>query len=145
MKEDCKFTKLDLILGAIYVRINRLIKKILRRHDINKVTKGLFIGGRPLLLLKGFKIINLEGYIEENNVPSLTTVVSINNEIERAVKNNDKVLLHCRLGRSRAPMIAVYYLMNQGFNIDNCIRIVREVRKGVFLNKKQLKFLRRFE
>jgi len=144
-KDTYTFTKLDLVLGGMYVRINRLFKKLFRLPDIDRVTDFLYIGGEPIVLDDDYKVINLRGFIEENNIPSLSTAVLISNEIERAIKERKKVLIHCRLGRSRAPMMAVFFLRDQGFNLNVCVRIVREVRKGVYLNKKQLEFLRRFE
>tara|TARA_B100001250_G_scaffold413746_1_gene448921 strand:+ start:599 stop:2284 length:1686 start_codon:yes stop_codon:yes gene_type:complete len=71
----------------------------------------------------------------------LDGVEQITNDIEL----NKKVYIHCKEGVSRAPTLAVAYLLKKGMSLESAIDLVRLKRPFVNILKNQIKVLKEFE
>lgn len=158
------FSVLDLIYGAIFIRIERTIKRIKKNPDIVFLTSNLAIGGYTdysFLVGKVDCILDLreeapslEDYakklgleylkvgIKDGGAPTLEQVNLIVSWIEDKLKKNKRVLVHCNLGRGRAPLVACIFLSSKGLSLDECLGLVKRKRKYVYFNYEQLKTLK---
>ena len=162
------FDTLDHILGAITIRILRKYLKIKRKPDLVYFDEFLAVGGVSKLELIKKEGINaildmrMEDYHNEINLKKLNIAYmrlkvpdrgfpSINDSsnaiewINNHKKNGHKVLIHCNLGRGRAPLMSIAYLISEGIKRNKAIQRIKDIRKSIFLNKDQLKFLEIFE
>lgn len=158
------FSIFDLVCGAISIRIERMIKRIKKEPDIVFLTNNLAIGGYTnysLLVGKVNCILDLRkeapssedfakklGFeylkvgIRDGGAPNLEQVNLMINWIEDKLKNNKKVLIHCNLGRGRAPLVACIFLSSKGFSLSDCLDLVKRKRKYIYFNHEQLKVLK---
>ncbi|MBO3801720.1 MAG: dual specificity protein phosphatase family protein [Thermoproteota archaeon] len=158
------FSVLDLIYGAIMIRLERTIKKLKKEPDIVFLSDNLAIGGYTkysLLVGKVDCILDLRqeapslenfskelGFdylklgIKDGGAPTLEQVKLAIRWIKGKLRNGKKVLIHCNLGRGRAPLIACIFLCSEGFPLKNCLNLIRAKRKYVYFNSKQLKILK---
>jgi len=155
------FTLFDLAIGAVGIRISRKYKKIRNIPDIVYVKKNLAFGGvtsyGELVKLKIDSVIDLraETPIEniENNlieykkigfldgdVPTFSQIDMIHKIINEREKQGKTVFIHCNLGRGRATLMTMSYLLKQGLDLDTALKKIRK-RRFVYLNKKQWSFL----
>lgn len=51
------------------------------------------------------------------------------------------VYIHCRLGRGRAPMVVIAYLVSKGLSLEAAYQIVYSIRPYAYLNLIQKKGL----
>ena len=155
------FTLFDLAIGAVGIRISRKYKKIRNIPDMVYVKKNLAFGGvtsyRELVKLKIDSVIDLraETPIEniENNlidynkigfldgdVPTFSQIDMIHKIINEREKQGKTVFVHCNLGRGRATLMTMSYLLKQDLDWDTDLKKIRK-RRFVYLNKKQWNFL----
>jgi protein tyrosine phosphatase (PTP) superfamily phosphohydrolase (DUF442 family) len=149
------FTGTGLFLDFFYDNIYRFIAGIpqLRRSQI---TPNLFLGsqytafGLEKLRAMGITaIVNMrthntygdaahEGikYLHlptvDNTPPPLDVLLKGADFIDREIKNDGKVYVHCRQGLGRGPTMAIAYLIKTGMTYQQAYDLVRSVR--VFIN-----------
>ena len=58
---------------------------------------------------------------------------------------HERTLVHCNLGRGRAPSVAVLYLIYGGYGADEAIRTVKGRRRFSYFNRAQLDAIYDFE
>jgi protein tyrosine phosphatase (PTP) superfamily phosphohydrolase (DUF442 family) len=64
--------------------------------------------------------------------------------IQRIVKQDGKVYIHCAGGIGRAPTMAVAYLVSEGLSLDEAVGLVRKARPFIDIRPTQMEQLRRF-
>jgi len=160
------FSIADLVYGAIFIRIERTIKKIKKEPDIVFLTDNLAIGGYTnysLLVGKVDCILDLRkeapslenfakelGFeylkvgIKDGGAPTSEQINLIVSWIEDKLKDNKKIFVHCNLGRGRAPLVACIFLKSKGLSLEGCLDLVKHKRKYVYFNHEQLKTLKEF-
>ncbi|MFB3789246.1 MAG: dual specificity protein phosphatase family protein [bacterium] len=65
--------------------------------------------------------------------------------IKSASQRNGKVYLHCSEGVSRAPAMAVAYLIDQGMTLEQAVQHVKKIRPFVHILPVQMEQLQKFE
>jgi len=125
--------------------IGNRLRRLFRRPDMDWVlTNSLAIGGKtkcPDI----FEVIDLTKAetIPEGEYPLFGHVNSTVDYIHELIEQGKKVFVHCRVGRGRAPLIAIYYLMKyHNLHLLEAIIYVKSRRPFVYLNDKQMRFLR---
>lgn len=156
------FSEIDLIVGAVGIRLVRKYKKIRKIPDVIFVKKNLAFGGKTPY--EGLARLNIKTVIDlraetmndakenkfvqyhkfellDGGIPTKSQI----NEIHEIIKENEKnqmgVFIHCNLGRGRATLTIFSYLLKNGIDWETASKIIRK-RKFVYLNKKQIEFLR---
>ena len=156
------FTFIDLLTGAIGIRLMRKYKKIRKIPDVVFVKPYLAFGGytfyEDLKKMKIDTIIDLraevsEELIEDNtldyfkigiidgSVPSEDQINYIHKIIFENERRKKIVFIHCNLGRGRATLAIMSYLLVDQ-NWDTVLKKVR-LRRFVYLNKIQINFLKK--
>ena len=156
------FSKIDLIVGAVGIRLSRQFKKIRNRPDVIYVKDNLAFGGytpyEELQKLKIDTIIDLRietpteriddeifEYhkigIVDGGIPTKSQINQIHKIISEKESQGKTTFIHCNLGRGRATLTTLSYLLKDGNDWKTALKIIRK-RKFVYLNKKQLNFLK---
>lgn len=161
------FTAFDHVNGAILVRFRRFFLKIINKPDISLINSNLYVGGasdieslvktgiRDILdlryelqddpeMLEKYAINYLRIRIHDRGIPNIEDTVNAINWIRDNINNNRKVFLHCNLGRGRAPLLAVIYLISEGMQHHDAIKLVKKNRVYTYFNKKQLQLIKEF-
>jgi len=159
------FSKIDLVIGAVGIRLMRKNKKMRKIPDVVFVKKNLAFGGKtPYEGLSGLNIktvIDLReeamNEIKENElvryykfelidggIPTKSQIIRIHEIVEENEKKDEGVFIHCNLGRGRATLTTASYLLRDGIGWEGALRAVRK-RRFVYLNKKQINFLKELE
>jgi len=157
------FSIFDLVIGAVGIRLMRKYKKIRNIPDIVFVTDNLAFGGvthyNKMLKSKIDIIIDLRLETAHENVdsdsfeyhkigftdgsdPTDSQINEINELINDGKKRGKTIFVHCNLGRGRATLATMSYLLNNGYNWKTALRKIR-ARRFVYLNKKQWDFLKK--
>ncbi len=161
------FSLWDHLLGALTVRIHRFLLNLNEKPDAVLISTNLFFGGySSLLTLKKFGINSIvdltENQHNKNNsnkflinyfslpipdrgIPTIDEVLTTVKWIQNQLENNEKVFVHCNLGRGRGPLIIALYLVYTGINKNDVIKLLRKKRHYVFFNHKQQEFIDLFE
>ena len=151
-------------VGAIGIRLIRKYKKIRNKPDAVFVTENLAFGGitsyKELAKLKIDSIIDLRvetpienvdinflkyhkiGF-EDGSIPSDSQIVQIHKIINEGKKLNKITFVHCNLGRGRATLTAMSFLLKEGLDWKIALKKIKK-RRFVYLNKKQMNFLEKF-
>ncbi len=158
------FTKFDLIIGAVGIRLLRKYKKIRNIPDVVFVKKNLSLGGKTtyedLSKMNIDTVIDLRAEIkeefEENNsfsyhkigiidgsVPTESQINQIHKIIDDCIKQDKIVFVHCNLGRGRATLVTLSYLLREEIDWETALTVIKK-RKFVYLNNKQLNFLKKW-
>jgi len=156
------FSKIDLIVGAIGIRLARKFKKIRNQSDIVFVKKNLAFGGftsyEELKKLKINTIIDLriespspeidneffEYFkigIVDGSIPTESQIIQIHQIISEKETQGKAIFIHCNLGRGRATLATMSYLLRDGFDWASAWKKVKQ-RRFIYLNKKQIEFLK---
>jgi len=161
------FSIFDHVYGALAVRIKRLILNSKGLPDVSIIIPNLAIGGVSnieklaqsgfnsiidvrlensdnLGEIKKLKIDFLRIKIKDRKTPSSNDYSLALDWIKNKLNNNEKVFIHCNLGRGRAPMIACLYLVSQGMKVKDAIQLLKQKRKEIYFNDIQLKFINNF-
>ena len=140
-----RFGTKDLIFGFIGNRLRR----VFRKPDIDWINSYLAIGGETTIPgYMNIHVIDLTKVetIGEGKYPLYGHVDATVDRIKELIYHNEMVFVHCRVGRGRAPLIAICYLMKyQDMSLDGAIRHVRRMRPYIHLTKDQMKFVRYYE
>lgn len=78
--------------------------------------------------------------IKDNSSPEPTSFHSLVSLIDKCLQEGN-VYIHCRLGRGRAPMVIIAYLILKGLSLGTSYQIVYDVRAYTYLNLIQKKGL----
>ena len=158
----------DHIIGAVSVRLRRIIFRLMDKADISYVNPNLGVGGvcsiKSLLKenihtildlrgeaehspeeLKKFSIYYLRLEVNDRGVPNLASAIKVIKWVKLNLDQDKKVFIHCNLGRGRAPLLATIYLISQGMKSENAIRLIKETRIYSYFNNKQLQWIKEFE
>jgi len=158
---------ISLMYGAIGIRLKRLNLKKRRIPDISFIDENFGVGGASSIQsiaknniqnildlrkeaqddpeeIKKHSINYLHIEINDGDSPTFAQAMQAIKWLEQREKSG-KTLIHCNLGRGRAPSIAVLYLVYKGSSAANAIRIVKKCRKFSYFNKAQLKMIYDFE
>lgn len=157
------FSIFDLVSGAIGIRLMRKYKKIRNIPDVVFVTDNLAFGGETpynnKLKLKIDIIIDLRTEASQENVdnnsieyhkigfddgsvPTVSQIDQIHELINEGKKRNKTIFIHCNLGRGRATLTTMTYLLNEGHDWKTALKKIKK-RRFIYLNKKQLDFLKK--
>ena len=162
------FNTLDHVTGAAGVRIRRFYLSVNNNPDISFLNPNLGVGGASNIEtlakkgiqsildlrdetednpdeLKKYKINYLRIKIPDRSIPSLSDAKKGTDWIKSNIEQNNKVFIHCNLGRGRGPLFAILYLISQGKDKDEAIKYVKKIRKYAFLNKNQLNLIHEFQ
>jgi len=162
------FGKIDHVSGAVLVRIRRLLLKAKNNPDISFLNPNLGVGGacnvegianygiKSILDLREESMDNPEQIkklginylriqISDRGIPSIQDTMMAVEWIKSKLSDNDKVFIHCTLGRGRGPLLAVLYLIYQGTEKIEAIKNVKKIRRYSYLNSKQLEFITEFQ
>ena len=74
--------------------------------------------------------------IKDDTAPELATFLALISMISD-IAEKESVYIHCRLGRGRAPMVVIAYLISKGVPINDAYSIVYDARPYAFLNLMQ--------
>lgn len=125
-------------LGFIGNRLRRLFRK----PDIDYVCDGLYIGGRTSGITAD-RIYGVEHFKEGEYIENIKLFDNAIKRVAGWIGNNETVFVHCRVGRGRAPLFAMCYLMKYyKLHPLEAIIFVQSKRPFIYLNDKQMKFLR---
>jgi len=158
----------DHLNGAIKVRIRRFFLKLKKQADISWIDDNLGFGGVSIIEslsnkgiqaildvrnesrdneeeLRKFSISYLRIGVMDRGTPKKSDIIEAINWIEKNVKNNKKVFIHCNLGRGRGPLVMILYLISKGMEKTTAINLIKNKRSFTFLNKKQLQIINKFQ
>lgn len=157
------FSIFDLVIGAVGIRLTRLIKKITNKPDIVFVTQNIGFGGntnyQELLEIGVTSILDLRkekshsvshekiSYLKigipNGGIPNENQIIQMKDWINKKTSNNEVIFIHCNLGRGRATLLTSLYLASKGMNFESIMKLIT-TRRFVYLNKKQLFCLKRY-
>lgn len=157
------FSKLDLVIGAIGIRILRYYERIIKKPDIFFVKPKIGFGGYTnydaLAELGITSILDLRkeeskakfskniSYhkigISNGSIPSEHQIIQIKKWFKEKLNNSETIFIHCNLGRGRATLVTSLYFAFEGYDFNSIIKLVKK-RKFVYLNKKQLECLKNY-
>lgn len=155
------------LFGALTVRVHRFLLTFNKNPDAVSIYPNLFFGGySSLSALKKIEIDSIvdltEDQLNKNHskkfsinyfslpipdrgIPTMDDVFTTIKWIQNQLENNEKVFVHCNLGRGRGPLLTALYLMYTGMNKNDVIRLLRKKRPYVFFNHRQQEFIDLFE
>ena len=150
--------KISKIVDNIYLSGMYFVKEQLIELGITKIVRILNKDEMSLASPNHQNITYLSLYCkDEYNQPIIKCIIDAFDFINSAVKNNEKVLIHCRAGISRSATIVIGYLMKaRGMSYNMAYTIVKYNRSIVSPNlsfqcalfiswAKQLRYERRLE
>ena len=156
------FSVCDLLIGAAGIRLMRKYKKVRNIPDIVYVKKNLAFGGitsyeelkkiginsvldlrveRPNEIIDDIKLEYMKIGIPDGSIPNELQINQIY-KIVKEEKEGKTVFIHCNLGRGRATLVTLLYLLKDGVSWEMALKKIKK-RKFVYLNKKQLEFLKK--
>jgi len=165
------YSMMDIIAhayGAVGIRIRRYFLKRRDMPDLSFINENLCVGGvcsiqslsrngiQAILDLREeardntkefakYSINYLKVGIRDRKTPDKDQLNQILDWIRINVEGGKKVFVHCNLGRGRAPSIAAAYLISQGMDSKNSIKLIKKTRRYAYFNREQQKFLEEFE
>jgi len=84
--------------------------------------------------------IPVDNFYPPNNDQTTEAV----NIIDKYIKSNQKILIHCKEGVGRSPFIVIAYYITRKEDLYESIKLIKSKRWGVNLNKIQLKHIKKF-
>ena len=102
-------------------------------------------------LLKELSVKNIQWMrfeIENFGVPKFSQYALLNqniNTVSNDIINGKNILIHCMAGLGRTGMIAALILIKLGIDINQSIKLIRNIRPGSIETEEQEKFVRNFK
>lgn len=158
----------DLIVGAVLARLYKTLSLLRLRPNMNRVTQNVWVGGvnHPYFIVdKGFDAVvdlrkkdddKYNSYLEKSGIKCLEKpmpdgagisprdLLDTVEWIVARVGTEGKVLIHCDLGRGRAPLVTSSYLVHFGLDPETALRFVKKKRRVTHLNSQQKNALQVF-
>lgn len=154
------------LYGAMGIRVRRFYLKKSGIPDVSSVDENLWVGGtssiqsiakhniRNILDLRKearddpedigkHSIDYLNIRIADGDPPTPAQAVRAIKWIKQ--RRSEGTLVHCNLGRGRAPSVAALYLVYDGASADDAIKIVKRQRRFSYFNRVQLAAIYDFE
>jgi protein-tyrosine phosphatase len=121
-------------IGNLYFGPYKSAKEI-SKHDIHTVVD---LREKQEKILQGadsqVKVYNFP--IPDDSAPNLKSLILLISNLQ-AILTKESVYIHCRIGRGRAPMVVLSYLIATGLPIGKAYSMVYEARPYTFLNSIQ--------
>ena len=158
----------DLMVGAVLARMYKVLSLLRLRPNMNKVTQNIWVGGanHPYFIveqsfaavvdLREKDVRNYDFYLQKWGIKLLKRptpdgfgmpprdLLETVEWIVARVRAGAKVLIHCDLGRGRAALVAISYLVYSGWDSETALRFVKERRRVIHLNSHQRNALQVF-
>lgn len=158
----------DLVVGAVLARVYKMLSLLRLRPNMNRMTHNVWVGGANsshLIVDEGFDaVVDLRKKKDDKYTARLrkSGIECLNRPIpdgaglpprdllETAewiaarVRTGAKVLVHCDLGRGRAALVAISYLVYNGLDPRTAFILVKENRRITYLNRQQRDALHTF-
>ncbi len=83
--------------------------------------------------------------VKDHEAPTqeqLDTGVSV---IDRLVKNQKKIYIHCKNGHGRSPTLLAAYFISQGMEVNEAIEKIRSKRPEIHIREVQIEALKSFK
>lgn len=159
---------LNLVLGAILARLMKWLALARLHPNMNRITRNIWIGGANnprLITSKGFHAVldlrtddntEYKTYLEDNGLTYLNIKIpesygvspnvlsNIAKWLVDRVQRDEKVLVHCKLGRGRAALATAAYMVLKGATPEETIKKLKDRRLVTFLNTQQREALQEF-
>lgn len=159
---------IDLLLGAVLVRLQKIRCLLTGEPNLSKVTDRIYVGGANSISVvakrgisavldlraeqKNEKIVSASEHIEylrinikDKEPPSLDQLREAVSWIDSKLNNDRTILIQCNLGRGRSATIACGYLISIGIPLPRALTLMKQSRRVTFINSKQLQVLKEFE
>ena len=128
---------------------NRLIYFINERIKHSDLNNALRSDNKSLLKELSVKNIQWMRFeIENFGVPKFSQYALLNqniNTVSNDIINGKNILIHCMAGLGRTGMIAALILIKLGIDINQSIKLIRNIRPGSIETEEQEKFVRNFK
>jgi len=155
---------IDLIKGAFGIRVLRKYRSLLNLPDMVFVSENLAFGGftsysklekKGITTILDLRAETLEEKIDneklkykkirilDSGIPTYTEIYEIVNWIKDSIDLDEKVFVHCNLGRGRASLVIAIYSIYEGKSLQSALNIIKK-RRFTYLNQKQLNFLKNY-
>ena len=82
--------------------------------------------------------------VKDEKAPTQKQLLIGAKAIKEFVDNKIKVYVHCKRGHGRSPSLVAAYFILIGNNVNDAIKKIRS-KRGIHLNKEQIKALKKFE
>ena len=79
--------------------------------------------------------------VEDHDVLPAAQLTELANRVADAVRAGDTVLIHCREGRGRSPMVACAVLVDLGYSLSQAFDLVRRARPSLVFSDVQTRAL----
>lgn len=83
--------------------------------------------------------------VKDHYAPSLYQLQMGADCIDNAVKNKQKVYIHCKNGHGRAPSLVAGYFIHKGKNMKDAVALIASKRPEIHLWESQIQALKKFE
>jgi hypothetical protein len=158
-----QFSKLSFLRGAVDGRIRKIAQTLLEKPNLDFLTTYLAVGGahtKKTLARSGIDaVVDLRERkagsrpareyvhfpVKDHESPDPVDLMQLCKLIEEKTKSGTKVLVHCSMGRGRAPLVAASFLVWTGSASYEALRQVLRTRSCTYLNPRQLAALTSFE
>ena len=163
-----KMKAFDLVVGAILARLLRWMALAHLHPNMNRITRNIWMGGanNPDLIISkefdtvldlrkkdnlkyrsklencGIRYLNIN--IPDKHGASSEVLLRIVEWLVERVRREEKVLVHCSLGRGRAALAIAAYLVFKGMVPEEAIKRVKGRRRVTFVNARQIEALQEF-
>lgn len=96
-------------------------------------------------LIKEYNIEYFHLPIKDFTPPEIEQIIQFITFVDKCIKNNKPVLVHCWAGIGRTGTMLAAYFISKGYTADKAIRHVRNVRFGSIETREQEERLYEFE
>lgn len=159
---------IDLVVGGLLARLLRWVALARLHPNFNRITHNIWVGGAnhpQVIVSRGFNAVldlrmkNCTRYrtclensgtdymnikIPDGHGSSPKTLLRIVEWLVERVRREEKVLVHCSLGRGRAALATAAYLVFEGATPEEAMKKLEERRLVTFLNARQREALQEF-
>jgi protein-tyrosine phosphatase len=130
----------NLYLGGQY-KINSVA--MLRRLGITAIVSMRMREVPHQDMLTEFHLLHLP--TPDRHAPSMMDLKKGVFFIEKEIKNNGKVYVHCRAGEGRGPTMVIAYLLYSGMLYDDAVALIKKTRTFINPTPVQVERLKEFE
>lgn len=124
-----------------------------KNNNTSKILSNLYLGNRispnnsydliincsvdlPIVIPNTIRINLKDSSSEADNMYNQIINKNVLEEIDRALKNNKKVLIHCFAGMQRSAAVTACYLIQyHNYNVEDAINFIKSKRRIAFFFK----------